>query len=83
MKYKKYIDRDRWYPFSKENRVYRLAFRTVFASGARMNHIAADINTGATIQHVSDWRPKHCVKRNYKNIYRSYRHWNGDEDENQ
>jgi hypothetical protein len=82
MKYKKRIE---WSIFNPGGDfTFRLDFRTVFV-GQNTNPpwdmgvpgIAYDINTGSTPRYLIEWCPKKIVRRNYKNIFRTYTYWHG------
>jgi len=85
MKYSKYITGVRKGPFDNSGRTYRVYFRRVFA---RLLHetlhccYVNNINTGVSFPlFFSHHNPKRSLKQNYKNLYREYNLWNGEDNE--
>jgi len=81
MRYHKYSDMDDKGRVSCFRVYYRVVF-TTFICNSKCSYVPI-INTGASIRHIFGFVPKKLIRRNYKEIFRQYRDWNGVDDEDQ
>jgi len=74
MKYRKYYTE-----VERSYRCYRVYFRIVFTSynGGLNSGFTPIINTGVPAHDYFAFTPKRNIRRNFKEIFRQYRDWNG------